>query len=111
MSDDPNDTTNHEPWKAWGLTPYDPTAEDTAPPVSLCAPAIGGDRHPQVVAYGELPGRVMCDARMTYRGQRERGRFGRRSMTTHTRPCPCRAQIAVLFDDGSVAYRCRSHMP
>jgi len=107
MSDALNDT--REPWDQWNLTPYvpDPFPE---PPVSLCTPPVEQHRVP-VVAYGEVVGRTICDARMTYRTNRQRGKFGRTSPKLHTGPCQRKAIAQVLYEDGSVSVRCKEHIP
>lgn len=99
---------DQDPWDRWKLTPYVPV--DPVPVVTLCTPCSSIPA-PQVVAYGAIEGRALCDARMTFYQRRERGRFGQRSSSTHTGPCPRAAVIQVLYDDGTVAVRCKEHTP
>ena len=69
--------------------------------------------HPKrsVVCYGELTGMVLCDRLISYREPGRRGRFGRSSPMRYNKPCPRRAGVQILFDDGSIAVRCKEHTP
>lgn len=105
---------DQDPWDVWHLTPYVP---DPRPAVVVNDELVragfreptGYTAQPRVISVEPINGFALCDYQMTATSKQERGKYGRRSASTHLYPCQRRAIQSAHYDNGSSTNRCKEH--